>query len=443
MCPTCPALPVATVEQLAIDDEPAADRPSRRHRAEARDAPGRAQPALGQRECLGVEIAVDGEARQLEQVLTQREPRHGVMWSGDTVVAVALDRAGAADPDRTDPHSCWAAARSSCAQTTEPSAAKWDCGPTSGSTRRSARSSSSPREVTGRPRTLPRRCRPPGSHRVERAASVGAPARPSAERYPAPRRRAPLPRERNTSPRGSGALASRRADLHSGEASAHDDERWRAVADAGGPPGIARTHHGTAPRTHEADNDHRRWSRSRSSSWSTASGATGDAARRPVHRPRADHDHAASDDDHHHHVRRSAPTTTTTTTLPWRDDHDHDDLPRPTSTSAPADDHRRRPPRPTDHAPRLRSADDHHHHDDIPWHDDDHHDHDDHCPARRPRRPPRRCRRAHDDHDDRAAGTTTHPPHRPVRRRRRRHSDISVTEGARRHPAHDPDRRVG
>ena len=63
---------------------------------------GGPEPALGQRQGLGVEIAVHRELEHLAQVLAQRERpprrdahrRHGH--------AVALDRPGAADPDRRD-----------------------------------------------------------------------------------------------------------------------------------------------------------------------------------------------------------------------------------------------------------------------------------------------------------------------------------------------------
>ena len=95
-------VPGRPVEQLAVDDDPTADAGRHGERAERRQALGRAEPTLGQRQGLGVEIAVHRELEHLAQVLAQRERPPGRDVHRRHGRALALDRSGATDADRRD-----------------------------------------------------------------------------------------------------------------------------------------------------------------------------------------------------------------------------------------------------------------------------------------------------------------------------------------------------
>ena len=134
------------VEQLAVEDDPAAD--AGRHRQHAvvvvAPWPRPASPRRGPAPCRrgrrrrGAPVSSSSRARS-------GNSRHAGMLTGETVSQWRV--IGPADPTPTQAtRTRWRSAASSCCSTMPASALKWASGPTFWSTSTTARSSSSPRD---------------------------------------------------------------------------------------------------------------------------------------------------------------------------------------------------------------------------------------------------------------------------------------------------------
>ncbi len=76
--PDLAGIPGRAVEQVAVEDQTARHRSRHRDRAEVLMALGGTEPSFGQREHLGVEVAVHRQSGQLHEARPQRKvaPRH-------------------------------------------------------------------------------------------------------------------------------------------------------------------------------------------------------------------------------------------------------------------------------------------------------------------------------------------------------------------------------